>query len=683
MRNEYLNVRDFGALGSEYKSAARSSANSKVFVLEDIGDFKVGDEVIAIGCDPHFVVEALFERKDMKVLNRRPWKHNQPLDGRVMLEGYDGTQGDFVTYFIDMCPEEPNVFRWSDNYGIDWHEGIAITDGWISITDKLKVKISDFKEREWGCTAAFACSSRMISTIEAIDGNSVTLSSAATIDARCEIMHSDSAALQRAIDTALAEKKNVFLPSGKYRLTKTLVIKEPDGLVFEGESETATILDDSLGDVGIEKQAGSCFYVEGGEALTLKNLSMFGCYGFEEKARGRNLFCKGGTAVYGFYFQKSNATCFVNTKNVLVENCHARKMSAECFYSMGVGRELAEPDDNYTRSITYLRCSVEDCARNAFNNNDKAEGTSILYCRIKDVGNAAWEGASRFVKIHGCYISNTGSIAIGNVRRRADYLNKLGTAQHIITDNYFEGMTSHPASMIKIGSFATQVVVKGNVFVNFNSPAIEVVGENQSVDTPPENVIIAQNSIDLTAIGSESRERYGIRCTSNFVTISDNHIYVRGERDKNVKGIIISDDAARLNIHDNTICGCDIGIITIPVIGTVGEVISDTVFYRKEGLSSQVTKPMLLRTDSHGYRGWRLRWLSDGTESEISSFDPVALTFTLSEPKEMQSGDEFYIYTPRALPLFIHHNIISNCGEAMSIESFAKGSSVIESNILA
>jgi len=682
MNNTFLNARDFGARGSEFKTIAYSRLGSKELRVDNIGDFEVGDEVIVIGAAPHFVAETLFERKDMKVKDRRPWKHNQPLDGRVELAGYDGTQGDFITYFIDMCPEEPDTFRWSNDFGVNWHENVKITKDWIPLEGKIRVKINDFKEREWGCTASFACSSRMIAKIESINGDKLTLSSAATLDAKCEIMHSDSGALQAAIDTAIAEKKNLFLPSGKYRLTKTLNIINPDGFTLLGESETATILDNSLGDVGIERLAGSCFYAEGGNAITLKNLFMIGCYGFDERAKGANLFCKGGTAVYGFYFRKSNATCFKNTKNILVENCHARKMSAECFYSMGTARETAEPADSYTRSITYLRCSVEDCARNAFNNNDKAEGTSLLFCRIKDVGNAAWEGASRFVKIHGCYISNAGCIAIGNVRRRADNLTRLGTAQHIITDNYFEAKTSSPTfPMIKIGSFATQVTVKGNTFVNFNSKAIDVTGENQSVDTPPENIIISGNSIDLTAIGEESRERYGIRITSNFVTVSDNHIYVRGECDSMVKGIIISDDVTRLNIHDNTICGCEVGIISEEVRGSVGDVVSDTVFYRREGRSSTSSKPMLLRTDSHRYRGWKLKWQLDGTESEISDFDPVALTFTLKEARKMHDGDEFQVYSPVALPWSIHHNIIDNCEKVFSLDTYGGKKAVLDANI--
>jgi len=682
MGNGFINARDFGATGSDYVTRAHSTAGSCEFILADIGDFKVGDEVLVKGCDPHVELCTLFERKDMSFVNRRPWKHNQPLDGRVELDGYDGSQGDWVVYIVDLWPEAPNTFRWTKNFGVEWHDGLEITDGWIYIDGKVRVKINDFKEREWGCTATFVCTSRMVAKVEGVEGDVLTLSEQASITSSSTILHSDSEAIQRAIDTAIAEKKSVFLPNGKYRITKSLMINEPSGFTFEGENGTDTIIDNSLGAVGIERPAGSCFYVNGGEDVTLKNFSMIGCYGFKERSRGVNMFCRGGTSVFGFYFQKSNATCFINTKRVLVENCHARKMSAECFYSMGDPREIANPPEKYTRSITYLRCSVEDCARNAFNNNDKAEGTSILYCRIKDVGNAAWEGASRFVKIHGCYISNTGAVAIGNIRRRVDYLNKLGTAQHIITDNYFEaGTQDRKCSMIKIGSFASQIVVKGNVFMNFNSPAIEVRGEGQTVDTAPENVIISGNSIDLTAIGEESVDRYGIRITSGFVTASDNHIYVRGQADKMTKGIIVSDDVIRASIHDNTIAGVGVGIHSDKVLCVVGDVLSDRSFYTKAGRSGTASKPMFPREGSLNYADWRVHWLKDGTESEILELDLAALNFTLKEPRDLKDGDEFYLYAVRELPWSIHHNIIDNCPTPLSLESYGGERAALDGNI--
>jgi hypothetical protein len=73
---------------------------------------------------------------------------------------------------------------------------------------------------------------------------------------------------------------------------------------------------------------------------------------------------------------------------------------------------------HYTKSIVFRNCTVTDCARNAFNNNDMAENIAVLYCRIQDVGGCTWEGASRFVKFVGNYVRNAGTVAMGNIGSR-------------------------------------------------------------------------------------------------------------------------------------------------------------------------------------------------------------------------------------------------------------------------
>ena len=674
----YLNARDLGVSGSEYKTVVKSTAGKNEFLAENVGDFKVGDEVIVIGANIHVEASVIYDRKDRSTLNPRPWKYCQPLGDKIEIEGYDGTQGDWVVCFIDIYPENPGKFSYSNDYGVSW-QTYPITDGFTDVGGGIRVKINDFPDIAWGCTAAVIYSSRLVATVEKIDGNKITLSKAANKTCECEIMHSDTGTLQRAIDTAIAAKKNLYLPNGRYRLTADLYIKEPDGFVFEGESGVNTVIDYSLGANGVSDKQGTCFKIIGGRDVTLKNVFMVGCLGYAERKKGAKIG-RGGDSVYGFYFKKSNAMHVKNTERVLVENCHARKMSAECFYSQGDARETANPPENYTREITYLRCSVEDCARNAFNNNDKAERTSLLYCRVKDIGNGAWEGASRFITIHGCYMCNT-LMGLGNVGQRLERYNKLGAAQHVITDNYFEGGNEMNYPMIRVGSFASQVTIANNVFVNYNAPAIYVDGGVLSNNTPPENVIISGNSIDLTAVDSPSRERYGIKVASDFVTVSNNHVFVRGEVDEKAKGIVISDDVIRLSVHDNTVAGCKVGIESELVTGTVGNVVSDTVFYRDETVYAR-TKPMLLRVTSHRYRGWKMVWLADGAESELLDFDPVGLSFTLKEPRKMKTGDKFYIYGPNTTPWSIHHNVVENCAENIKLDSYTGVRAHLDGNII-
>jgi hypothetical protein len=181
----------------------------------------------------------------------------------------------------------------------------------------------------------------------------------------------------------------------------------------------------------------------------------------------------GAGGVWGFYFKLCNALNVSGTERVLVENCHASRMSCECFYSQGPGRWKGHEPKKYTKALTFLRCSVTDAARNAFNNNDFAENTSVLYCRIVDVGGCSWEGASRFVRFIGNYVRNGGTVAMGNIGSREAGLEELGSAQHIIADNVFESGVPYGGCAVRAAVGATQVIIRNNLFVNFASSVIE------------------------------------------------------------------------------------------------------------------------------------------------------------------------------------------------------------------
>jgi len=676
-----LNAKDFGASGSTFETKAQTAAGSNEITVEDRGDFAEGQEVILYGGFQHHVCEVFMDRRDNSPVNPRKWKHGAPLEGRIELIG--DTDCDSVAYFIDFSPENPDVFRWTKDYGRTWQENVPVTGEVIDLDGKVRLKINDFPEREWGCTAVVVCSNRLVATVEKADGNKLLLSRAANETVRCRIGHSDTAAIQKAIDAAIAQNKGVFLPNGRYRLTSSLYVRNFSSFAFEGESGFDTVLDNSLGNVGVESPEGSCFVVEGGREFTLKNLFMLGCAGFDERDQCGNIFPKGGDSVWGFYFHKSNATCVMDTERVYIENCHARRMSAECFYAKGNKRTPPAPEpEQYNKSIIYMRCTVEDCARNAFNSAIQIENTSILYCRVRDVGGCAWEAASRFSRVEGCYFRNCGCIGIGNSRRRDIFHEYLTTGQHVISGNHFESGVSYGRAMIRVGAAAAQVIISGNNFVNFNSNAIETYGEGGIVDLPSENTVITANTFDMSATENASQDRHAIRITNNFVTVSDNQIYVRGERDARVTGIEISDDVTRAQIHDNTFAGLGAGIVSERVFGRVGLVVDDRTFCREEGRQGEETKPMLLRRRSHGYRGWKLRWTGDGSESEIEFFDGETLTFTLKENRKLKTGEEFMIYSDVSAPWNIHDNMIDDCAIPLRLDTEGGKRAIVRDNVI-
>ena len=73
-------------------------------------------------------------------------------------------------------------------------------------------------------------------------------------------------------------------------------------------------------------------------------------------------------------------------------------------------------------------------------------------------------------------------------------------------------------------------------------------------------------------------------------------------------------------------------------------------------------------------------WLSDGIESEIEDFDPVKMTFTIKQKREMHPGDRFILYFDNP-KWCVHHNMIDNCRIPESLDSF-NGKKVKFDNII-
>ena len=157
---------------------------------------------------------------------------------------------------------------------------------------------------------------------------------------------------------------------------------------------------------------------------------------------------------------------------------------------------------------------------------------------------------------------------------------------------------------------------------------------------------------------------------------------MRGERDDNVLGIRISDDVTKVQIHDNTFSGLGVAIRSERVFGRVGKVVDSRTFYREENRMASSNKPMLLRRRSHCYRNWRIRWLSDNSESVIELFDAEALAFTLKEDREIKVGDEFFIYSTVSAPWNIHDNIIDDCKCSIDLETEVGKRAKVRNNII-
>ena len=665
----WLNARDCGASGSRFQTTANAVAGSKQIVVADPGDFQVGQGVMVSKCNVRYSHKSLWGPHDKYAANR-------PLKDEVEVRGYDGAAGSWVTYHLDVAPAAagaPLVFRWTDDLGRTWQPAVPITYDWQPLSGGTEVR---FKRFEWnaGYTVAIAGRDQLVSVVERIEGKTLTLRDPAnrTVD-DAVVRHNDTDALQAAISQAIKEKNRLWVPIGQYRLAGSLTVKDAAAIVIEGESPVETLLDISEGE-------GPCFRIQGGMEVTIRNFSMVGHMGFDERDKAGLMRTKGGTAVWGMYFKSCSALGIQATERVLVENCHARRMSVECFYSAGRGRVGSREPRAYTKSITYLRCSVEDCARNAFNNNDHAENTSVLQCRIRDVGGCSWEGASRFVRFIGNYVRNGGTVAMGNIRSRAEHLEQLASGQHIIADNVFESGVPYGGCMIRAAGGANQVIVRNNLFVNFNGSAVSISGATGPRDLPAASALVAGNIFDMTAVDEEPKPRVAVDVTACDVTVSDNQVYVRGACDPLLTGIQLRDDALNLIVHDNLLRNCGAGVSGTRLKGSVSEAVDERTFLR---IDSSVGPP-LARRNSDRYRGWNVVWfkkgLPDGT-SVIDQFDPESCRFTLREPRAMKFGDAFEVYPPSA-NWNLHDNTIAGCLKPVALDGYGSATSLLRNNLI-
>ena len=434
--------------------------------MADVGDFQVGQQVIVLRAFSHYEKLRLWGPDAA-----RP----APPNHAVEMRGYDGSSGSWTVFLLEVAPGRPETFRWTDDIGRTWHEAQPITDedGWVPLSGGTEVK---FHRREFDGAYLISFSARdsLVTFIEAMDGNTLSLRDAANRDADDAVVrHCDSAALQAAIDAALRNHKHLYVPRGHYRLAKGLEVRSPEGLVIEGQNAVDTILD-------ISDAEGACFAVRDGREFTLRNFTMIGHSGFANRDQCGALRTRGVRSMWGMYLKDCNAVVIRNTERMLVENCHARRMATEAFYAQGRWRRGTRPEpQQYQKQLMFLRCSAIDCGRNGFNNNDLAENTSILHCRIVDVGGCAWEGASRFVRfMHNC-VRNAGTVAMGNIGSRAETLEELGSGQHIVANNVFEASTPYGGAAAGVkhaielrGDFD----VMGNRLFGFGEPGCTAIG---------------------------------------------------------------------------------------------------------------------------------------------------------------------------------------------------------------
>ena len=672
----WLNVKQCGASGSGYETPAKVTAGSNRIELRDIGDFRAGQQVMIQHADAHIEgVEdnGLDGNKDVKDIWLRgpssPYTQKLRITGELDIRGFDGGNGDWLMYVLIIDGTRPTTFRWSDEMGHRWNATeVRATGDWQLLNNGLEVRLNPKTEWQLGHLVEFVARTQMNTEITRVEGNSVWLKDTPNLTrADTVIRHRDEEPLQRAVEQAIAEKRHLYFPPGHYRLCKGLTVVNAASLRIEGSAAEHVLLDISQG-------TGPILDLQDGTEVTVRNLRMIGHGSKEQPMRGLTKLPKG--VAYRYWTSKSCRAMFIQrTERVLVENVHAERMANEAFYSAASCRSgLGEPR-HYTKSLTFLRCSVTNSAHNAFNNNDTGENTSVLYCRIVDCGAYAYEGPGKFVRFIGNYVKNA-SCVVGNMDGRPEHLARLGCGQAIIRDNVFEG-GGVMRGAISVTRGASQVAISNNLFVNFNGDAIAVY-DWYPRGGPQGNIVVSGNIIDLTCVDGKERQRTGVKVNASDTIVADNQIYVRGDQPAQTTGIWIMGPAVGVTVHDNLIRNCGKGLLTKPAGGNVAEVLGPTAFLRG---GEELPLPW---SYGHGYRGWHLAWLSGqhaGRTSTLAGFDQKDLAFHLTAPHKLAVGDRFHAF-PDMQNLNIHDNQIVDCREPVQLADYGSPTSWFRDNIV-
>jgi len=179
------------------------------------------------------------------------------LKGGVTLASYGQSGG----------PRYIAVRATTDLAGLDWQPPVPITHDWQPLNGGVEVRLN---QRDWesAYVIAFGARDQLVSRIERIEGNVLTLQDATNRTVQDAVVrHNDTFALQAAVDRALTENRHVRVPAGYHRLAHSIRVTNAAAIAIEGTSSVDTLLDLSDGE-------GARFTLSGGTEVTIRNFRM-------------------------------------------------------------------------------------------------------------------------------------------------------------------------------------------------------------------------------------------------------------------------------------------------------------------------------------------------------------------------------------------------------------------------
>ena len=166
---------------------------------------------------------------------------------------------------------------------------MPITGDWQPIRDGIEVRFNKFAW-ENGYTVAFANRCQLVTAVEKIEKNTITLRDAPSAPPCAILRHCDDAALQAAIN-ARSESATCTCPSA-VMFIPGLRVRNAASITIEGASAVDTLLDISEGE-------GACVPMTGGTEVTLRNFPMVGPLGLRRIATSAGSYTRAARATSG------------------------------------------------------------------------------------------------------------------------------------------------------------------------------------------------------------------------------------------------------------------------------------------------------------------------------------------------------------------------------------------------
>ena len=127
-----VDIRDFGASGSEFTASAAVEEGKTRITVNKPGDFLPGQGVT--------LSPALIRYDSVRIYEPDTMYKHHAVTNQFELRGFDGKKTNWRTFVLDFAGGDPSTFRWSNDMAFSWTNNVAITGDWQPLSDGVEIR---------------------------------------------------------------------------------------------------------------------------------------------------------------------------------------------------------------------------------------------------------------------------------------------------------------------------------------------------------------------------------------------------------------------------------------------------------------------------------------------------------------------------------------------------------------